>query len=947
MTPKKQSAAAKRFVATWQGHGYERGETSKFWIDLLVNVFEVKDFANYIYFEKQIKNLFQNKTITNFIDAYIPQTRVMIEQKSSNKDLCEPIKQSDGSMLTPIQQAKKYIPELPVSQHPKWIITCNFDEFLVYDMEKPYDEPEQIYLKDLEKEYYRLSFLVEETNVHIQKEKELSFKSGELVGLLYDKLREQYGEVTEEDLKHLNKLCVRLVFCLYAEDAGIFGRKSMFGDYLKPIGYADLRDALLKLFTILDQPEEKRSKFEKPELLAFPYVNGGLFSDAKLDEIPPLTEDIKQLLVEKASENFDWSEISPTIFGSLFESTLNPETRHDGGMHYTSIENIHKVIDPLFMNQLNSEYQSAITKAANKRIQELRNLQEKMGRLHFLDPACGSGNFLTETYLSLRRLENKILKEISGGIGYLDLGDIIKVNINQFYGIEINDFAVSVAQTALWIAESQMLHETESIVNQTIEFLPLKSNSNIVEGNALRMDWNSVCPNESLSYIIGNPPFVGAREMENGGTQKQDLDIVFGSKWKHGDIDYVSGWYVKCAEMMLKNNNIKSALVSTNSITQGMQVSTLWEPLVKNYNVGIDFAYRTFRWDNGAKGEAHVHCVIIGFSNKPQTKTAKQIFNTDGSVEEAKNIHPYLIDFPNVFLPNRTEPICGVPEMIFGSTPNDGRGKLSKFSSEEKNEIVKKYPKAEKLFKKCLGADEFIYKNERWCLWLKNINPTDYYDIKPITDMIESVRKVRGKSKRSSTQKDASVPMLFSEIRQPENGTYLLIPAHSSENRKYIPIGYESANVISTNANLLIPNATKFYLGVLTSIVHMAWMRVVCGRLESRYRYSAGIVYNNFPWPKATDAQKAEIERTAQAILDVREKYSDCTYADMYGEKMYLFSDLVAAHEANDKAVLAAYGWPKNLCENEFEIVTRLFKLYEKQTTEQTKSESRDQKKKK
>lgn len=944
MTPKEQSAAAKRFVATWQGHGYEKGETSKFWIDLLTNVFEVQDFAHYIYFEEQVKNLIQNKTITNFIDAYIPQTRVMIEQKSSNKDLREPIKQSDGSMLTPFQQAKKYIAELPLSQHPKWIITCNFDEFLVYDMEKPYDEPEQIYLKDLEKEYYRLSFLVEETNVHIQKEKELSFKSGELVGLLYDKLREQYGDVTEEDLKHLNKLCVRLVFCLYAEDAGIFGKKSMFGDYLKPIGIADLRDALLKLFTILDQPEKTRSKFEKPELLAFPYVNGGLFSDAKLDEIPPLTNEIKQLLVEKASDDFDWSQISPTIFGSLFESTLNPETRRGGGMHYTSIENIHKVIDPLFMNELNKEFKEYITKNEKDKKNGLVALQNKISKLKFLDPACGSGNFLTETYLSLRRLENEILKNLSGGTGYLDLGDVIKVNINQFYGIEINDFAVSVAQAALWIAESQMLHETESIVNQTIEFLPLKSNANIVEGNALRKDWNSVCPNESLSYIIGNPPFVGAREMENGGTQKQDLDIVFGSKWKHGDIDYVSGWYVKCAEMMLKNNNIKSALVSTNSITQGMQVSILWEPLVKNYNVGIDFAYRTFRWDNGAKGEAHVHCVIIGFSNKPQTKTARQIFNADGSVEEAKNIHPYLIDFPNVFLPNRTEPICNVPEMKIGNKPIDDGNYL--FSEKEKNEFIEKEPVAEKYFHRFFGAKEFINNKKRYCLWLGDCTPNELINMPECLKRVEAVRVFRKKSTDAGTQKLADKPTRF-HIENFPNGDSLLIPCHSSETRNYIPMGFIKENELGSNAVLLIDNAKLYHFGVLTSIVHMAWMRVVCGRLESRYRYSAGIVYNNFPWPKATDAQKAEIERTAQAILDVREKCSDCTYADMYGEKMYLFSDLVAAHEANDKAVLAAYGWPKNLCENEFEIVTRLFKLYEKQTTEQTKSESKDQKKRK
>ena len=926
MTIQEQKKAAKQFAADWVGRGDELQETSIFWIQLLQNVFGLTDATKYIEFQKTVQ-----LAHTKFIDAYIPSTKILIEQKGACVNLQKKYKQSDGAILTPYEQAKRYADDLPNPLRPRWIIVCNFQEFLVYDLNNPRSAPAQILLDNFEKDYHRLSFLVDAESVHLQKEKDLSFKSGELIGLLYDKLKAQYKDESDANMKHLNKLCVRLVFCLYAEDAGIFDKKSMFGDYLKRFSAADLRRALLDLFRVLDQKE--RSEYESPELLAFPYVNGGLFSNATLDEIPQLTDEIKTLLVTKASDDFDWSEISPTIFGSLFESTLNPVTRHDGGMHYTSIENIHKVIDPLFMDDLNRRFENAKKKNAKARSSELKALQEDLSKLRFLDPACGSGNFLTETYLSLRRLENKILLELGGGMGYLDLGDIIKVNINQFYGIEINDFAVSVAHTALWIAESQMLHETEDIVNHPIEFLPLKSNANIIEANALRIDWNSVCPAKNLSYIIGNPPFGGARVMRNGCDQKQDLDFVFGNKWKHGDLDYVSGWYVKCAEIMRQNSNIKSALVSTNSITQGTQVHLLWEPLIENYNIGIDFAYRTFRWDNGAKGEAHVHCVIIGFSNNPQNKATKPIFNSDGSVEDAQNIHPYLIDFPNVFLPDRTEPICNVPGMIFGSTPNDNRGKLSKFSTEEKNEIVKKFPKAEKLFKKCLGAEEFIYKKERWCLWLKNVNPIEYFDIKPIVEAIDIVKRIREKSTRSQTQKGATTPMLFGEIRQPEKGSYLLIPAHSSENRKYVPFGYESSDVISINANLLIPNANLYHFGVLTSIVHMAWMRVVCGRIKSDYRYSAGIVYNNFPWPDATNEQKAEIERTAQAILDARNKYCDCTYADLYGDKMYLFSDLFAAHEDNDRAVLAAYGWPKDL--SEAEIVTRLFKLYEQLTTNQ------------
>ncbi len=936
MTPKEQSAAAKRFVATWQGHGYEKGETSKFWIDLLTNVFEVQDFAHYIYFEEQVKNLIQNKTITNFIDAYIPQTRVMIEQKSSNKDLREPIKQSDGSMLTPFQQAKKYIAELPLSQHPKWIITCNFDEFLVYDMEKPYDEPEQIYLKDLEKEYYRLSFLVEETNVHIQKEKELSFKSGELVGLLYDKLREQYGEVTEEDLKHLNKLCVRLVFCLYAEDAGIFGKKSMFGDYLKPIGIADLRDALLKLFTILDQPEKTRSKFEKPELLAFPYVNGGLFSDAKLDEIPPLTEDIKQLLVEKASENFDWSEISPTIFGSLFESTLNPETRHDGGMHYTSIENIHKVIDPLFMNQLNSEYESAITKAANKRIQELRNLQEKMGRLHFLDPACGSGNFLTETYLSLRRLENKILKEISGGIGYLDLGDIIKVNINQFYGIEINDFAVSVAQTALWIAESQMLHETESIVNQTIEFLPLKSNSNIVEGNALQMDWNSVCPNESLSYIIGNPPFVGQKLQSD--EQKADLAYVFGEKHKGLKmLDYVAGWYKKAMEVM-RNARIKTALVSTNSICQGESIEDLWSMLFRE-GVHIDFAYRTFRWDNGAKGEAHVHCIIVGFSIGDEKKE-KTIY--DGNeIIKAKNINGYLIDAPNMIIKRQGKQISGGPDMTKGAQLIDGGGFMLK-SEMEKKDFLNKYPEAEPYVYRYYNAKDLLNNSPaKYCLYLKHCSPNLMKNCKGIRDRIQAVYDFRANNDAPSTRDLKDTPSQFFQSQVPEYQS-IVIPVVSSGNRKYIPICFMPAGNVYTNALFYVDNADIYLFGLLSSSVHMAWTNIIGGRLKSDFRYSNDIIYNNFPFPKVSEEQRHRIMETAQIILDVREKYPDSSLADIYDDQI-MPTELRKAHVANDRAVMEAYGFNEKMSDEA--IVGELFKMYEKLTTKRAESENKSKKK--
>ena len=495
MTQTEQKKAAKKFIENWSGKGYEKGEAQKFWLDLLCNIFGIQDFSKFIDFENQIKDKFQDKTITNFIDAYIPSTKVMIEQKSSGKDLRKPIKQSDGTFLTPFQQAKKYIAGLPLSQHPRWVITCNFEEFLVYDMEQPNGEPESILLENLEKEYYRLSFLTEQENIHLKREMEISIKAGDIVGVIYDKLLAQYQLAKNIDmekcLKSFNMLCVRLVFCLYAEDAGIFGHKSMFGDYLKHFEPKDLRNALINLFKVLDQKLEERDPFLEEELAAFPYVNGGLFTEED-QFIPPFTEEIKDLLVRKASDDFNWAEISPTIFGAVFESTLNPETRRSGGMHYTSIENIHKVIDPLFMDDLREELESIKSlKQEKTRDSKLVEFQSKLGNLKFLDPACGSGNFLTETYLSVRRLENEVISILNNGEKVLGFDEFIKVKINQFYGIEINDFAVTVAKTALWIAESQMMTETEKIVQMNLDFLPLTTNAFIVEGNALRMDWST------------------------------------------------------------------------------------------------------------------------------------------------------------------------------------------------------------------------------------------------------------------------------------------------------------------------------------------------------------------------------------------------------------------------------------------------------------------------
>ncbi|MBR4958873.1 MAG: class I SAM-dependent DNA methyltransferase, partial [Phascolarctobacterium sp.] len=620
---------------------------------------------------------------TSFIDGYIETTKVLIEQKSLGKNLRAPIKQSDGSFLTPFQQAKRYVNELPVSKHPRWIVTCNFESFLVYDMERPNDEPQEILLKDLEKEYHRLNFLVK-SNARVQKELEVSIKAGELIGKIYDAILKQYkDQSSEETLKSLNVLCVRLVFCMYAEDAGIFGERNMFLDYLREFDARKMRGALIELFKVLDTEEKDRDEYLDEDLAAFPYVNGGLFADESI-VIPQFTDEIKELLLDKASSDFDWSLISPTIFGALFESTLNPETRRSGGMHYTSIENIHKVIDPLFLNELTAELESIkqIKVKKNKR-EALEKYQDKLAGLKFLDPACGSGNFLTETYLSLRHLENEALRELyAGEIVLGELVNPIKVSIKQFYGIEINDFAVTVAKTALWIAESQMMKETEDVIHMRLDFLPLKSYVNIVEGNALRIDWESVVPKTELNYIMGNPPFVGSKFMTK--EQRNEIADTYNGYKNCGVIDYVSGWFYKAAEIM-SGTNIETAFVSTNSITQGEQVAAVWKPLYERFNIHINFAHRTFKWGNEASSNALVYCVIIGYGNCNKKK--KFLFE-DVVVKEVDNINAYLLAADDILVESRKHPICDVPEIGIGNKPIDGGYYL--FTEEEMREFISK-----------------------------------------------------------------------------------------------------------------------------------------------------------------------------------------------------------------------------------------------------------------
>ena len=930
MTDAQQRAAAKIFAKNWKDRGYEKGDSQIFWVELLTTVFGVTDISQFISFEDQV-----HLDHTSFIDGYIEKTHVMIEQKSINKSLTAAIKQSDGSMLTPFEQAKRYSSELPYSKRPRWIVTSNFKSFYIYDMEKPGGDPEIILLEELEKEYYRLQFLVEEGNTNLQREMEVSIAAGDIVGLLYDALAKQYVDpTTERAMKSLNILCVRFVFCLYAEDAGIFGRHGMFHDYLEEFDAKHMRKAVIELFQVLDTKPEDRDPYLEESLSAFPYVNGGLFANENI-EIPQFTEEIRQLLLEKASADFNWSEISPTIFGAVFESTLNPETRRSGGMHYTSIENIHKVIDPLFLDDLKNELEE-IRQISVQRTKEkkLKEFQKKLAGLRWLDPASGSGNFLTETYISIRRLENVVIKELQGGqitFGF-DGSSPIQVSIDQFYGIEINDFAVTVAKTALWIAESQMMKETEDIVHMNLDFLPLTTNAFIVEGNALQLDWENVVPKNQLSYIMGNPPFVGYSLQSK--EQKNDILSIYvdekGKPYKTaGKIDYVAGWYFKASKFM-QGTAIRTAFVSTNSITQGEQVAGVWKPLYERFDIHIDFAHRTFRWDSEASLKAHVHCVIVGFS-VANNQDKRKIYS-NGRFKEVKNINAYLLEAPNEFISNRNKPLCDVPQMITGNRPADG-GHLI-IENEDYEEFLLKEPSARPYVKRLVGSTEFINNKKRWCLWLVGISPSELRKMPMVLQRVEACKEDREKSPDAGRRKLAETPTLFREINNPVS--FILVPKVSSEKRRYVPMGFLDNNTISTDLNFIIPEATMYHFAILTSNIHMAWMRAVCGRMKSDYRYSANIVYNNFPWPTPTEEQKQKIEQTAQAILDARALYPDSSLADLYDE-LTMPPELRKAHHQNDIAVMQAYGFTKGseAYKSEAACVAELMKRYQQLCTQQ------------
>lgn len=923
----------KKFVDRWTGHGYEKGESQTFWIELLQDVLQVDHPTSIISFESQVK-----LSHTSFIDAYIPLTKVMIEQKSIDKDLSAPVPQSDGSQLTPFQQANRYAHQLPYSKHPRWIVTCNFRSFYIYDMEHPQGEPFVVLLENLEKEWHLLKFLVDDGDAKLKHEMEVSMAAGDLVGRIYEAFLRPFGDnPTPEDLHALNVLCVRLVFCLYAEDAGVFD-KDQFYNYMKSFNPENMRIALRDLFQVLDTPVAQRDRFLEPKLAAFPYVNGSLFKQRTGEMIPPFTAETANILLDKASIGFDWSDISPTIFGAVFESTLNPETRRSGGMHYTSIENIHRVIDPLFMDDLTAEFETiAELPHGKQRTAQLNAYQDKLASLRFLDPACGSGNFLTETYISIRRLENRVISELNQGqavLGFDQQMSPIKVDIHQFYGIEINDFAVTVATTALWIAEAQMMNETERIVSFTNDYLPLKTYNNIHEGNALRVNWEEVIDPKELDYIIGNPPFVGYSLQSK--EQKEDILSIYldekGKPYKTaGKIDYVAGWYWKASVLMdqaLKaGNTIRAALVSTNSITQGEQVAAIWKPLYERFNIHIDFAWRTFRWDSESALKAHVHCVIVGFS-VARDSHKRVLFINEETRRSCNNINFYLTEEDNIFIEAKSKPLCEVPILQNGGKPTEGGFLI--MTADEKNALIQANPLAQKWVRPYMMGKDFIDRKTRFCLWLVGANPCEVRQCNQVMMRIENVRQYRLASPKVATQQKADTPMLFDEVRECKTN-YVAIPKVSSERRRYIPMEYLSKEIIPGDKLFMLQDGSLFHFGILTSNVHMAWMRAVCGRLEMRYSYSNTIVYNNFPWPTPTEEQKAKIEQTAQAILDARALYPDSSLADLYDE-VTMPVELRKAHQDNDRAVMQAYGFPiKNFTESD--CVAKLLEMYKALTS--------------
>ena len=871
--------------------------------------------------------LFEQRTSRRgFIDVTIADAKTIIEQKSLGVDLDKP-EERQGVMVTPFEQARNYANTLPNSQRPDYIIVCDFNIFRIHNLNK--ENPESDYIEftlaELPDQLYLLDFLIDPQRARIKREEKVSITAGTLIGRLYSLLRQQYIDPDSSESQHsLNVLCVRLVFCLFAEDAELF-EKDAFYNYLKDIPASHIRSALQELFQALNTPVDQRDPYSAQDLLRFPYVNGGLFAQEEV--IPHFTDEIKTVLLDEVSQNTNWSSISPTIFGGVFESTLNPETRAHGGMHYTSPDNIHKVIDPLFLDSLKAELEDileepGITKAKRKR--NLNQFHDKLASLTFFDPACGSGNFLTETYISLRRLENKVLSVLADDQTSLGFDDInaspLKISLDQFFGLEINDFAVSVASTALWIAQLQANREAEMIITRNIEDLPLHDAAHIHQGNALLEDWNDVLPASQCSYLIGNPPFLGYSRL--GKEQKEERLAIFGKPG--GVLDYVACWY-RVAASYMQGTAAEAAFVSTNSICQGQQVTPLWKPLF-DMGIHINFAHRTFTWSNESADQAHVYCVVVGFSYVERAEKFAWSY-PKGAVEkeEVEQLNGYLADAPSVFLERRSKPLCDVPMMNAGGKPTEGGFLL--MTPEERDELVHIEPEAEQYIRKFSMGEEFIKGKDRYCLWLVDCPAQKIAKMPAVRERVLKVKEMREKSSKAATRKKAEIPWRFDEIRYTGEGVYIGVPPVSSGRRKYIPMGFVDDGMIPGNQLYFIATDSRYVFGIMLSQFHNAWMRIVAGRLEMRYRYGNTTVYNNFVWPDITEPQKRKIEKCAQAVLDARSQYEGSTLADLYDpDNEFLYPSLVKAHQELDKAVEAAYG--VDFGGDEQKIVAHLFDLY-------------------
>ena len=927
MSVVEQRTRVLSFIEQWRGHGDEKQETQRFWLDLLQNVLGVKDAIS--------QTRFEYRTVGGgFIDVLCPEARLLVEQKSGDIDLDKP-EPRQGTMVTPVQQALRYADALPPSLKPAVLCTCNFNTFRFYDLEKdpratgkPIDE---FTLEELGDHLGTLTSIFSSEHSRIMVQQKLSETAGLLVANLHNALASQYADPDDPASHHsLAVLTVRLVFCLYAEDAGLFPSNA-FSDFVQANDTRHLRRAIMDLFDVLNTPVAARDPYLEDELKRFDYVNGGLF--AERIEIPQFTDDIRQAII-RAGESFTWKDISPVIFGSLMEETLSHDQRRKGGMHYTTVKNIHRLIDPLFLDGLKAELKAIEDDEAlgeKARGNRLAAYQDKLASLQFLDPACGSGNFLTETFLQLRELENRAIADRLHGQGYMDLGgeeSLVKVSIDQMHGIEINDFAVCVAKTALWIAEQQALDDTESIAGQVLPHLPLHDSGNIVKANALRYDWNQLLPAPECSYIIGNPPFVGASLCDT--KQKQDIVKLFGKIHMSNSLDYVAVWYYKACAMMKTNSAIRAAFVSTNSICQGEQVEPLWGTLTDRFGVVINFAHRTFVWDAQSTDNANVYVIIVGFALTSDKR--KSIYaGEDDTVQPAQNINAYLVDAPSAIVSSRATPLVPMPRLTKGNQPSDGGNLI--LTEEERNDLLSKEPQANAWMHKYIGAKEFINGGYRWCLWLKNATPSDLLALPEVMKRVKAVQEFRQASSAKPTREKAVTPHLFFFAPQPDTD-YLVVPRHSSWRRTYIPIGFEHPDVISSDAVSIVPNASRYLFGLMTSAAHNAWMRRVAGRLKNDYRYSGSLVYNTFPWPEPDDNLRTCIADAADHVLAARMQYADCSLAQMYApDNAFLFPDLFKAHSTLDALVDQAFGIPTGLDALDDDArLTVLFTRYEKMT---------------